>query len=257
MTLHLRQICLVAARLDDAISPLGALLGARVAHVDPAVGTFGLENALLALGTQFLEVVSPLRDGTAAGRFLARRGGDGGYMVITQVAAKAEQQAIRTRSAAAGVRVAFEEDRESWSLMQLHPADMGAAFLEVDWDASGDVTGNWEPAGGMAWQEAASAEVTGIVAAEMQAEDPAALAVRWAEVIGCDVERSGDLWSVALGNAVLRFVPMTDGRGPCLGGIDLACADPDAVIARAASLKLPVDGNTVTACGMRLHFVTP
>ena len=41
-------------------------LGA-VCHRDPAVGKYGLENALLPVGTNFLEVVAPVEANTAAG----------------------------------------------------------------------------------------------------------------------------------------------------------------------------------------------
>ena len=41
--------------------------------------------------TNFLEIVAPVKNNTAAGRYLDRRKGDGGYMVICQVATKKEQ----------------------------------------------------------------------------------------------------------------------------------------------------------------------
>ena len=49
------------------------------------VGAFGLRNAVFAIGDTFLEVVAPVRDDTTAGRYLERRGGDGGYMALFQV----------------------------------------------------------------------------------------------------------------------------------------------------------------------------
>ena len=52
---------------------------------DPGVGQFGLTNAVFAVGDTFVEVVAPARPGTTAGRYLERRGGDGGYMAIFQV----------------------------------------------------------------------------------------------------------------------------------------------------------------------------
>ncbi len=42
----------------------------------------------MPVGKNFLEVVAPIREGTAGGRDLKRRGGDGVYMVITQVDSK-------------------------------------------------------------------------------------------------------------------------------------------------------------------------
>ena len=84
MSLTLRQICLVARELQPAVDDLKNILGLEVCYVDPEVKVFGLENALLPVGTNFIEVVSPIQENTAAGRYLNRRGGDGGYMIITQ-----------------------------------------------------------------------------------------------------------------------------------------------------------------------------
>ena len=83
MHLQLRQICLVAPALEPAVEDLCAILGIEVCYRDPGVAQWGLENAVMPLGDQFLEVVAPTREGTAAGRYLQRRSGPGGYMVIT------------------------------------------------------------------------------------------------------------------------------------------------------------------------------
>src|SRR5271157_5338023 len=79
---RLRQAVLVAADLEPAATMLREGLGLLEPFRDPGVGEFGLENVVFALGDCFLEVVSPTRPDTAAGRYLARHGGDGGYMVI-------------------------------------------------------------------------------------------------------------------------------------------------------------------------------
>ena len=84
MWLRLRQIALVARQLAPVVDDLRELFGLAVAYRDPSVEAFGLENAVLPVGNQFLEVVAPIREGTAGGRYLERRRGDGGYMVILQ-----------------------------------------------------------------------------------------------------------------------------------------------------------------------------
>ena len=83
MKLSLRQIALVASRLTPIEQALIDIFDLSPCHRDPAVAAYGLENVLLPIGRQFLEVVAPTRDATAAGRYLERRHGDGGYMVIT------------------------------------------------------------------------------------------------------------------------------------------------------------------------------
>ena len=79
---RLRQAVLVARELEPVAGGLRSALGLHEPFRDPGVGEFGLTNAVFALGDCFLEVVSPARAGTAAGRYLDRHGGDGGYMVI-------------------------------------------------------------------------------------------------------------------------------------------------------------------------------
>src|SRR3712207_5616716 len=99
---RLRQAVLVAAELEPVAARLRDELGLGEAFADPGVGEFGLENAVFALGDQFLEVGAPTRPGTAAGRYLERRGGDGGYMLIFQLD---DLDSARSRAAELGIRV--------------------------------------------------------------------------------------------------------------------------------------------------------
>lgn len=60
---RLRQVALVAHDLDALVADLHEAFGLEVAYRDPAVATFGLHNAVLPIGHQFIEVVSPTRPG--------------------------------------------------------------------------------------------------------------------------------------------------------------------------------------------------
>ena len=144
MNLRMRQICLVARKLEPVVETFGEVFGLEVCHRDPGVGKYGLENALFATGNGFLEVVAPLKDGTTAGRYLERRGGDGGYMVITQCADLAPR---RARCEAVKVRVANEIRYPDYQELQLHPRDVGAAMLSFSRQEGGEpVDGPWHPA---------------------------------------------------------------------------------------------------------------
>lgn len=256
MTIYLRQICLVAEQLEPAVTRIREVFGIPVCHVDSGVGQFGLENSLLPVGSQFLEVVAPIQENTAADRFLKRRGGDGGYMVICQTTSLAEQAELRARAAHEGVRIAYESDRGSWNIMQLHPADMGAAFLEVDWDEEADPTGNWQPAGGKDWQNAVStAVVSEIVAVELQGDDPEALARRWAAVAGLPLESRQGIPTLSLANATLRFVHARDGRGEGLGALDLRVTDRARLLRQAEGYGARVSDDQVVLCGTRFNLV--
>lgn len=256
MAIHLRQICLVASELEPVVRDLEAALSIAVCHVDPEVAHFGLENALLPVGSKFIEVVAPIRSGTAAGRFLERRGGDGGYMVICQVPDLEEQARVRARAAANNVRVAYESDRGSWNIMQLHPRDMGAAFLEVDWDQQADMTGNWQPAGGSGWKDAVSTDVVSdILAVELQSENPEALAARWAAVAGVSVEHTDDTITVQMANANLRFTAGPEGAADALSGLDLLVEDSPKLMSQAQARGLSITGNQILIGGVWLTLI--
>ena len=69
MTLpRLRQAVLAAVDLDKTCEQLETELGISAPFHDPGIIHFGLRNAVYAIGDTFLEVVSPVQDGTAAGR---------------------------------------------------------------------------------------------------------------------------------------------------------------------------------------------
>lgn len=250
MAIHLRQICLVAEALEPVVSDLETVLGLRRCYVDPDVEQFGLENTLLAIGSDFIEVVSPIREGTAAGRYLERRGGDGGYMVIGQVANEAEQAACRQRADDAKVRVAWEYERPGYHIMQLHPGDMRAAFFEIDWEERAEIDGYWPPAGGDRWKGKAAGDAA-LRGVELQGPDPEALAGHWANIAGAELEQGVECPRFALVNADLRFAKDTDGRGPGLSGVDISTTDGAGMIERAQQRGCPVDDQTIIIGGVR------
>ena len=82
---RLRQVALVAHDCGQVAEELRQAFGWPPPFHDPGVGQFGLTNAVFAVGDTFVEVVAPAQPDTTAGRYLRRRGGDGGYMAIFQV----------------------------------------------------------------------------------------------------------------------------------------------------------------------------
>src|ERR1700739_4853238 len=114
MSIRLRQICLVANQLAPVIDDFKAILGLEVCFVDKGVAVFGLENSLMPVGNNFIEVVAPIKDNTAAGRYLKRRNGDGGYMVICQSDSHVTQQARKARAAAMNIRIAWEHESKTF-----------------------------------------------------------------------------------------------------------------------------------------------
>ncbi len=104
---RLRQVAVVARDCARAAEELGRAFGWPSPFRDPGVGQFGLTNAVFEVGDTFVEVVAPARPDTAAGRYLARRGGEGGYMAIFQVP---DLEAARRRLADLSVRVVWTAD---------------------------------------------------------------------------------------------------------------------------------------------------
>ena len=255
MTIQLRQICLVAKELKPVIDDLTTILGINSCYIDPGVGKFGLENTLMPIGLNFLEVVAPIQDNTAGGRYLERRGGDGGYMVITQADTKDNQQAVRQRALDNGVRVAYESDRDHWNLCQLHPRDLVSCFLEVDWDEKEDFQGMWHPAGGLGWEDKVKQDVTvDYLGVELQSDDPVEHAELWGKVAGLPIVQDGGKLSMDFNNATIRFVEAEDGRGPGLGGLDIAVKDREHILKNAKDRGCYVNDDLVNICGTRWYL---
>lgn len=248
--LRLRQLCLVAGNLAEVEEDLCAVFGVQACHRDPDVGHFGLHNVLMPFGTSFVEVVAPLREGTTAGRYIERRKGNGGYMVILDSETLSRW---RAHVDAIGVRIAAPLAIGDYEGMQLHPRDTGGALLEINTTLNGsDLHGPYWPAGPH-WRNAVSdARVLGITGAVLQAEDPAALATRWGRILQRTVERATDHWYLQLDNATLRFVVACDDRGDGLAGIEIAVHDNAAIRATAEARGLVTDAAGVFVGG--IHF---
>ena len=231
MFLRLRQICLVARDLEAVVQDLRAVLGVEVCHRDPGVERFGLSNALMRVGTSFIEVVAPLHDGTAAGRHLSRRGGDGGYMVILDAP---KLVPWRRHAALCGVRIAAALKVGAYEGLQLHPHDTGGALLEINRTEGGqDLLGAYGPAGPHWQQHAEGRCARAISGAVLQSPDPRRLARRWAEILRRHAVRTGDGYEIQLDNARLGFVEALDGRGEGLAAIGIEAVEPSDVLEAA------------------------
>ncbi len=214
MKIRLRQVALVATDLGAVESEIEAELGVELAFRDPGVGHFGLTNALYPVGDKLLEVVSPHEDGTTAGRLLDKRGGDTGYMVIFQTD---DLDAVRRRAATAGAREVFEATADGITGIHFHPRDVGGAIVSVD---EADQWDDW-PWAGPAWRDhVRTGTVTDIVAVEIEAAEPPAMAARWAEVVG---GRLIEPTVLVFDEGQIRFVPAGQ-RGEGVAAIDLAAA---------------------------------
>ncbi|MDP6342811.1 MAG: VOC family protein [Alphaproteobacteria bacterium] len=253
--MRLRQFVFVAGELAPAVDDITAVLGLSVCFKDPNVGHFGLENALLPIGGNLLEVVAPVQDGTTAGRYLERRGGDGGYMVILQCG---DAMAERRRIAELGVRDVWRHDDDDATATHFHPADVPGAILSID-DMGPDVDwhddlARWKWAG-PDWQAHVRTGVTqAITGVEIQADNPDAVAERWSAVLDRPLTTAASGPAIDLDNARLRFVADTDGRGLGVSGIDILPQDRPTILAAAEARGLRQGDDRIMLCGVRVNL---
>lgn len=221
---RLRQVVLAAADLAATCSAIEGALGVRDPFHDAGVGHFGLANAVYTVGDTFLEVVSPVTDGTAAGRYMQRRGGDAGYMVMFEAA---EEMRVRSRLESLGIRLVHDNSHPDIVDLHMHPKDVPGAIVAINICTP---PGSWRW-GGPVWAGAVPAHAPGgIVGLTVAAHDPEALAARWAEVIGVDVGRdakarflalpSGQRVDVVTGDGVEGIVGVTV-DGPLTRPVDI------------------------------------
>ena len=244
MTLpRLRQ--LVFASNDQAdVARLREVLDLGEGFVDPDVSVFGLTNGVYALGDQFLEVVVPTQDNTAAGRFLARSGGQGGYMAIFQVG---DIQRVRDHADAAKMRRVWNIDVDEISASHLHPADIGAAIVSID-EARPAESWRW---GGPDWET--NARPGFVSALEVVAVEPRALAQRWAGVLDVPAQEVGDgAFELSLDGGTVSFVP---GERDYLSRYTLAHPEPEACIERARACGLSVFESGFEFAGVHMSLV--
>ena len=218
--IRLRQIAWVAKDLEGSSADVEQRLGVDVCYVDPGVGVFGLENRLFCVGDQFLEIVSPVKEGTTAGRLLSKRGVEAsGYMVIFQTTA--DLDTVREAAEALDVRIVFEapggnaDDGTAIHGIHFHPADVGGAIVSID---RCDNEAEWAWAG-PAWREHVRTDVvSSLVGLTIETADPAGTAARWAQLLGAHAEGT----VLQIDGATVQFV---EGSGGVVG-LDFVGATP-------------------------------
>jgi len=251
-TLRLRQVCLVASDLARETGRVKAIFGLEECYRDPNVERYGLANVLFPVGTDFLEIVSPIRADTAAGRFLERHAERHGYMVILDCDDPQQRQA---HCEAMGVRTANLIRHASYLGVQLHPKDTGGAMIEFNRTENGaDPMGPYAPAGA-AWQKHIRKDVTQrLLAAEIECPDAAQFSARWGEIVQRPVQilRKGR-FRIALDTGALMFLP-ADRAHAVLAGIELQVASRAQVIRKAQELGCVGAGGSLSVSGIRVRL---
>ncbi len=250
--MRLRQIALAVRDLEAVTRDVTDVLGIEVAYSDPAVGVFGLHNMLLPIGEGFLELLTPTRPDVTGARFLERRGGDAGYMVILQTH---DLAADRRRFEACGARIVWETVLAEIATVHLHPRDPGAAIVSFDeahpWES-------WHWAGPDWRRHVRTGRVDALLGATLAGRDPGALAARWSEVVGRPCRQlPGGRREISLEDGGhLRFEAATEVAGEGLVAVCLRARSPQAVRDAAAARRLCSRAGEIRLGGVRLELVS-
>ncbi len=246
--MRLRQLVLAAAELDPLADKVRDIFGIEGGYPDPGVEFFGLQNMVLPIGDTFLEIVSPIQENTAAGRYRDRRGGDCGYMVMVQ---SDDYRRDRDRVEALGVRIVWSAELDDISGMHLHPRDTGGPLLSLDQPIPAE---SWRWAG-PDWQDHShTANARALIVAEIADPEPEQRARRWAEVLDQECRRSDTGWEIQLEPGTLRFAACEAASDAGLVGIDLSLRDPATAAERAEAHGALVAPTTVELAGVRFHL---
>ena len=227
---------MVSSLRDPIVESLCNLFDIKVSFNDPGVAHFGLENAVLPVGTDFLEVVSPVEENTTAGRYLDRRGGDGGYMVIIQVD---DYDEAKNNVKENNITVVWESEHPEARAIHLHPKQMGGAIVSLDWMNPKE---SWKWAGPSWGDFVNTSTVQRFVGVEIQSNDPEDMKDKWQSVLKMPSERVSDN-QINLDNTWIRFIEDLDGRGAGVSSFCIEANDKEALLKKASDLGLVQEGN--------------
>ena len=234
--MDIRQIVMVSSLRDPIVSDLNKLFGLEVAFNDPGVGHFGLENAVMPLGTDFLEVVSPIEENTTAGRYLQKRGGDGGYMVIIQV-----DDFDKTKSLVHDneIEIVWDTDLPEAKAIHLHPKQMGGAIVSLDWMNPKE---SWKWAG-PEWNKYITDDIKGIDGVEIQANNPEEMFNRWKDILDASNINESEK-KIYLDNTWISFTDEDD-RGSGISAFSLITDNKELLISKAKEFGFLQEDNIV------------
>jgi catechol 2,3-dioxygenase-like lactoylglutathione lyase family enzyme len=249
--MKLRQCVFVCGDLERSREELCDILGIDVAYRDPGVAKWGLVNVVCPTGHDFLEIVTPFQQGTSAGRYIERRKGDGGYMVILQVP---DAAAERKRVTDLGIRAVAQKDLPEYQYTHFHPSDTAGVLLSLDttFAPKGVDPALWWPPAEKGWLTHARSDVTnGLAGVEIQNDNPGEAAAKWSKILGRPLDGN----RIRLDGSEIRFVPATDGRGPGVSAYDVKAANKDKILAVAEKRGKKLGPSQVEVCGCRINLV--
>lgn len=222
----LRQVIIAADNNAAAGELLRSRLGLGRGFVDPGLATINMDDNTIPVGDEtYLEIISPRDPETSLGRWLAKAGGSGGYMLAIQ---HSDVVGVRRRARAMGIAEILADVVQGYELAQFSPWQLGL-IIEVD-GIPDPARWYWDHLG---VRPEPGAAVNDIVGVEVAVQDPDATARAWNELL--DLEPGGAR-TVNLGERHVRFI---EGAGkPRMTSITLRLAQSGS---RAAERLLGLD----------------
>ncbi len=222
--IRIRQVALCTDEIWREEQAIVSSLAVAGVHRDPP-NVFEMRNVVFAVGDTFLEVLQPTTETAPSAKFLSKRGGPGGYMLIMQVD---DLEAARARAAELDIRVVYDEAPARHhgveaAAIHLHPADTGGAIMSLD---RMDPVDGWAWAG-RAWEGHVHTDVVErIVGVELRTSDVESLATRFSALVDrpCSIGENGD-WTIGLDGSTVRVVAGPAGEPDQLVAVEMMASD--------------------------------
>ena len=126
---NLDHVALAVRDLDAALADYARLFGAKPMYRE-VVSEQGVEEAMIAVGGSFIQLLQPLHDDTPVGRFIAARG-EGMHHIALAVA---DIEAALAHLKAEGSRLIDEEPRvggRGARIAFVHPKSFAGTLVEL------------------------------------------------------------------------------------------------------------------------------
>lgn len=192
----LRQVIVAADDNAAAGQLLRSRLGVGKGFVDPGLETINMDDNTIPIGNgSYIEIISPRDPATSLGRWLAKAGGSGGYMLAVQVS---DVVAVRQRAKEMGIAEILADVVQGYELAQLSPWELGL-IIEVDGIPDPDKW-YWDHLNVLPESDAAISDIVGV---EIAVPDPLAVARVWQTLLDLP---SDDPRSVDLGGRKVSFI---------------------------------------------------
>ena len=252
--MRLRQICFVAHDLEKTLNQFCDLLKAEVCFKDPGVGHFGLANGLIEIGGDFLEVVSPIKENTTAGRYLDRMKGDSGYMLIFQCE---NAQTFREKAEELNIRQVWTTNLDNGVVAtHFHPKDIGGVIMSIDSMNDNEWKNKYSY-----WQWAGTEWMVGkinnnftILGAEMSCVEPDSLSHKWSSFLNLPLSKKNHHGLIKGDSFEIRFNKDNNKGITYLSEVDIKVNDIDLKEEIILKYKLS-DNPSLELCGTKINLL--